>query len=147
MQKYQFNNPISLQEALEKINENTFDSYIWFPVKTSNGNIIEVGGTQKELAFEFIELDSNSQICSYTNDFTRMKYKIVFEKGDKLLQPYCFVETHSSRAQLEKFETLESLVQFIENTPRLNFKEIPFVPVYKQVIIGHKLDDENFYGI
>jgi hypothetical protein len=142
MHKSSFDNCLTLEEALKSINSNTSDSFRWYPVKTSVGNILEVGGTNKVLKIDFLKLYKNNNIITtHYNDFIDFTYYIVFEKKDN----HCYALTSiSSPSLIKKIDTLEKLISYLENTPNLNHKEIKTKPVYRTEFSHHEIVTSNW---
>jgi hypothetical protein len=133
-----FQNPLTLMEAIDKIKVNINQSFEWYAVKTKSGNIIEVGGTHKEFAFDFVKLDSG-HICSFCNGFVEHVYRIVLELSNSFDQAFCQIETSTHRSEIDTWKSLNDLILYLDNTPKLNYKKLEFEPVYRQEIDHYKL--------
>jgi hypothetical protein len=135
MHKSCFDKPITLEQAIRNVENNTSYCFQWFPVKTISGNILEVGGTSKEVAFEFVELNKQGQIVAYTNGFVQHVYRIKFEKSDNyssLVLPHC-------QCELKWNKNLNDVIHYIEHTPDLNHTKIDVKPAYSSVVSHYDL--------
>lgn len=130
MHKSAFEKPLTIEDAFSLIQNNNSQSYNWFPVKTECGNIIELGGNNKELKVYVIKLDSNHQpICCCYNDFVEQIFSISLDDID-----FCRIDLPNSTSSSTKFKNKRQLIDWLNTTPNINFIQPQLEPVYDKVI-------------
>lgn len=138
-----FKNCISLKEAVEKVQGNSSASYEWYAVKTKSGNVLEVGGNKEDMLFSFVMLKDCDKLDTYANGYSKSAFRISYYKNNSK----CYITIYQGDASsfTSRWKTLKGLLRYIENTPRLNYKEFKVIPVYKTVLDHYeiKFDKEN----
>jgi hypothetical protein len=135
MHKSEFDQPLTLEQAYELILHNHTQGYTWYPVKTTCGNIIELGGTDKELKAYIIQLDSNNNIITHhNNDFAKSLFSISLDNTD-----YCRIDLPHITAESTKFNSKKQLLKWLNTEPNINFKSPKIKPIYTTTLSHYQL--------
>jgi len=121
--------PVPMKIAVEAINANNTSNCIWFPVVTSCGNKIELGGNYKIIIAEVLLLDSSRNIVPYTsNGNTQTTFSLTFESAE-----HQTLSTAKARGNLKLWKTREDFINFLELEKNLNCRIVVEIPVYRHV--------------
>ena len=125
-------NPLTLKEAIIRIQNNGSTSYQWYPVRNKKKCLLEVGGRNKgelEIKVHVPSIENNKYVV-YENGFVKSEYSVSLD-GD-----ICY-STFNGRHDLNK----EEYINFIDNTdfkkyrPKLIEREIVEVNIEKSVTL------------
>jgi hypothetical protein len=125
---------MSTNDAFLCLESNTGFKYKWYPVRTDCGNIIELGGNNKELKAEILEIKEN-KIQTYDNGYVKDVFAIKLEQHKNFT--YSEFMTNDRRSSTNKFKSKEELIKFLNTEKRLNYKQAKFVPVYETILRNH----------
>lgn len=99
---------VSLEVALDRINNNTTTSFIWVPVKNKKGCHFEIGGRNRDkLDIKvYITPFENGEYRSYSNGFTNTKYALTND-GQYI--------TSTSNSTISNFNSID-FIKFLDKT-------------------------------
>jgi len=125
----------TLENAYLHTCNNHSHCFIWYPVRTKAGCIIEVGGTNKEFKVNIGMEYAEGRLIFSTDGYLQRFVSFDFFKEDN----YCRIETSDSVSKCDKFKTIEELLNFLDNKD-LNKMNIKIKPVYKTVFSHNEID-------
>jgi hypothetical protein len=125
MHKSAFINPLTTEQAYNLIINNHSNNYIWYPVKTTCDNIIELGGNDKELKTYIIKLDENCNIISHENEFVAISFSISLDDIN-----FCRIDMKDATTQSTKFKSKQQLLDWLNTTPNINLIQPKLIPIY-----------------
>lgn len=123
----EFVNPLTLEEALKKISENESQGYRWYPVKTECGNLLEVGGREKELKVSILKLNNDGSLA-ISNDCTKDICSISVWPDD-----FMRLDVSDATCIFNKFKTRKDLIKYLNTKNDLNRKQVRKKRVYRTV--------------
>jgi len=123
MHKSEFDEPLSTEVALDRINRKTDRGCEWWPVKTKCGNLVELGGWKDLLKVNIVKLDEHGNIDPYANDYTRINFSIEIDE-----EGYGILEVSDAHSQYNI--TKEQLILLIDTQENLNHFKIEKQAVY-----------------
>jgi len=135
MHKSAFDKPLTLEQAYELILHNHTQGYTWYPVKTTCGNIIELGGTDKELKAYIIKLNSNNNVVTHhSNDFAESIFSISLDATDN-----CRIDLSHITSSSTKFKSKKQLLKWLNTKPNINFKSPTIIPINTTTLSHYQL--------
>jgi len=122
----------TLEDAYLHTCNNHSCGFIWYPVRTKAGIIIEVGGTDKEFKVNIGVEGVDGKTLFFENGYLRSCISFHYYKKDN----YCSMETHNSVNECDKFKTIDELLNFLNNN---DLNKMKIKPVYKTVFSHNEI--------
>ena len=130
------NDCITLKEAIDKIGSNNVSGYKWYPVKTSVGCILEVGGTSSDFIIRVLKYENGNLLC-YKNEYVKESFQLRYyeQDGNITLSTQSLYTSEWNK----KFTSKQDFLFFIDNYKYLNGVKLKQEPIYKTVFDHYEL--------